>query len=63
MSVLTANTHRPGNHCASTALADLINFHDIKWSEAMVFGLGQGLGIWYVGMPNMPNMPRVSLSP
>lgn len=40
-------THTPGRHCASTALADLVNFRGIEWSEARCFGIGCGLGIWY----------------
>ncbi len=40
-------THTPGRHCASTALADLVNFRGITWSEARCFGIGCGLGIWY----------------
>lgn len=40
-------THSPGRHCASTALADLTNYRGIGWSEAMCFGIGCGLGIWY----------------
>lgn len=40
--------HRPGNHCASTALSDLMHFYDIKLSEEMCFGLGAGLGFFYV---------------
>lgn len=40
-------THTPGRHCASTALADLVNYRSIGWSEAMCFGIGCGLGIWY----------------
>lgn len=41
-------THRPGRHCASTALADLAAFHGLPFTEAMCFGLGAGLGIWYL---------------
>lgn len=43
--------HRPGRHCASTAIRDLVNFHGIQWSEAMCFGIGAGLGIWYLSLP------------
>ncbi len=41
-------THTPGRHCASTGLADLVNFQGIGWSEAYCFGIGCGLGIWYI---------------
>lgn len=40
-------THRPGNHCGSTAIRDLLEFHGILMSEAMCFGLGGGLGVTY----------------
>ncbi len=40
--------HRPGKHCASTALSDLMNFYNIKLSEEMCYGLGSGLGFFYV---------------
>ncbi len=39
--------HTPGRHCASTALADLVNYRGMGWSEAICFGIGCGLGIWY----------------
>jgi hypothetical protein len=42
--------HHPGRHCASTGLCNLVNFHSIRWSEAMCFGLGAGLGIWYLDL-------------
>ena len=47
-------THTPGRHCASTAICDLVNFHGIVFSEAMCFGIGAGLGIWYLDFPGLP---------
>jgi hypothetical protein len=44
-------THRPGRHCASTAIADVSRFHGLNWSEAFCFGLGGGLGLFYLEMP------------
>lgn len=41
-------THQPGRHCASTAISDLMRFHGNNLSEAMCFGIGEGLGIWYL---------------
>jgi hypothetical protein len=41
-------THYPGRHCASTAISDLIRFHGYLLTEAMCFGIGEGLGIWYL---------------
>lgn len=43
--------HVPGRHCASTGLADLVRFHGLDWSEAFCFGMGAGLGIWYLSFP------------
>ena len=45
--VLLNVTHSPGRHCASTGLRDVVNFHGIDFTEAMCFGIGAGLGIWY----------------
>ncbi len=44
--------HAPGRHCASTAIRDMLSFHGIQMSEAMCFGIGAGLGIWYLDLPN-----------
>lgn len=46
-------THAPGRHCASTAISDITHFHGIPLSEAMCFGLGEGMNIYYVGMPGI----------
>ena len=43
--------HRPGRHCASTALCNLAYFHGLSWSEPFSFGLGAGLGFWYINVP------------
>ncbi|MDY6941519.1 MAG: BtrH N-terminal domain-containing protein [Pseudomonadota bacterium] len=45
--------HQPGRHCGSTAIADLANYHGIKWSEAFCFGMGGGLGLFYANFPGM----------
>ena len=39
--------HVPGVHCTSSALRDIFEFHGFTLSEAMVFGLGAGLGLGY----------------
>ena len=39
--------HRPGVHCESSALRDVFEFHDHKFSEDMIFGLGSGLNFVY----------------
>jgi hypothetical protein len=41
-------THRPGHHCGSTALRNLLGFHGVEISEEMAFGLGAGACFYYV---------------
>ncbi|MBC8391937.1 MAG: BtrH N-terminal domain-containing protein [Deltaproteobacteria bacterium] len=45
--------HHPGRHCASTGICNLVNYHGVRWSEAMCFGLGEGLGIWFIDFPKL----------
>jgi hypothetical protein len=52
MKMLPA-AHEPGRHCASTGIRDLLGFHGVRLSEAMCFGIGAGLGIWYLGLPGL----------
>jgi Butirosin biosynthesis protein H, N-terminal/Domain of unknown function (DUF4872) len=40
--------HRPGNHCGSTALRNLLAFSGTEISEEMAFGLGAGISFYYV---------------
>ena len=46
--VVPAFRHRPGNHCGSTALRNLLAHHGIELSEDMAFGLGAGACFYYV---------------
>lgn len=39
--------HRLGSHCGTTSLAVVSNFYGHKFSEAMTFGLGSGIGFTY----------------
>lgn len=59
MQVLIKSLHTPGRHCASTGLRNLAAFHGLNWSEAMCFGLGAGLGIWYLKSKTPPRMIHV----
>lgn len=43
--------HRTGNHCGSTAIRDILEFHGLPMTEAMCFGLGGGLGVTYSKTP------------
>lgn len=45
--------HRPGGHCSSTALRDLLSFYGHQFTEEMVFGLGAGLAFVYYRNPLM----------
>jgi len=45
--------HQPGEHCASTALRNILRFHGTEISEGMVVGLAGGLGFYYLGGPGM----------
>ena len=46
--ILAGFEHRPGVHCGSTALADALRVHGLDLSEPMAFGLGAGLGFYYL---------------
>lgn len=50
--------HKPGRHCGSSAIRDLLEFHGLNLTEAFCFGLGAGLGITYVEMPGT-DMPFI----
>ena len=41
-------SHRPGNHCGSAALRNLLAFHGLDISEELAFGLGAGACFYYV---------------
>ncbi len=45
--------HEKGRHCASSGIRDLLHHHGLDWTEAMCFGIGAGLGIWYLDMPEL----------
>ena len=40
--------HRIGEHCASTALRNLLAHQETHLSEGMIFGLASGLGFMYL---------------
>ena len=46
--VLAGFQHRPGVHCGSTALSDALRVRGLDLSEPMAFGLGAGLGFYYL---------------
>jgi hypothetical protein len=54
--VIEGFIHRIGVHCTSSALRNLFEFNGIKLSEAMVFGLGSGMGLGYLKFPRQDPM-------
>ena len=42
--------HRPGDHCGSTALRNLLAFGGVEISEEMALGLGAGVCFYYVAV-------------
>ncbi|MEM7410314.1 MAG: BtrH N-terminal domain-containing protein [Myxococcota bacterium] len=48
MPIVEGYAHRTGEHCASTALRNLMAFRGTELSEGMVFGLASGLGFYYL---------------
>jgi hypothetical protein len=42
--------HRPGHHCGSTSLRNLLAFHGAEISEEMALGLGAGISFYYVAL-------------
>ncbi len=49
--VLPGFQHHPGVHCGSTALVDALGARGFALSEPMAFGLGAGLGFYYLDSP------------
>lgn len=52
--VMLRNTHRPGRHCASSAIRDLAEYYGLGFDESMCFGIGAGLGLWYLENNHLP---------
>ncbi len=51
--------HIPGLHCGSTALRDVVTYYGYNFSEAMCFGIGGGLGFFYIsGSPTTLPLDR-----
>jgi len=46
--VVDSYTHRTGEHCASTALRNILSHRGTELSEGMIFGLASGLGFYYL---------------
>lgn len=46
--------HTAGRHCGSTGIRDLVNFHGLEFDEPVCFGVGAGLGLWYLKAGRLP---------
>ena len=52
--------HRQAGHCESGVTSNLLNYHKLKISEPMVFGIGAGLFFSYLPFLKMQNAPVTS---
>lgn len=52
-SVVETYAHQTGEHCASTALRNLLHFRGLTLSEGMIVGLASGLGFYYIRRPDL----------
>ncbi len=50
-------THRQSAHCESGVTSNLLNFHGIDCSEALAFGIGDGLFFGYLPFIRVNNLP------
>ncbi|MEW6203552.1 MAG: BtrH N-terminal domain-containing protein [bacterium] len=50
-NIINSWSHRPGHHCASTALSDVMNYYQSPLSEAMCIGLGSAPASYYLKIP------------
>jgi hypothetical protein len=59
-SLLIDFPHTQSAHCESGAAASLLNYHGIKISEAMTFGIGAGLFFGYFPFIRINGLPLVT---
>jgi hypothetical protein len=53
MPIVEDYSHRTGEHCASTALRNVLAHGGMQLSEGMIFGLASGLGFYYLRSDDM----------
>ncbi|HOY31437.1 MAG TPA: BtrH N-terminal domain-containing protein [Bacteroidales bacterium] len=53
-------THKMAAHCENGTTANLLNFHGIKLSEPLVFGIGAGCFFSYTPFIRVNNLPVIS---
>jgi hypothetical protein len=51
--VVEGYPHSKGEHCASTAMRNILAFHGLPLSEGMIFGLSSGLGFFYLSRDDL----------
>lgn len=55
--------HEQAAHCENGVTSNLLNFHGIKLSEPMIFGIGSGLFFSYMPFIKMNGIPVTSFRP
>jgi hypothetical protein len=55
--------HRQTAHCENGVTSNLLRFHNINLSEAMVFGIGSGLFFAYMPFLKLNSLPVISFRP
>ncbi len=55
--------HIPSGHCENGVITNLLNYHGIKLSEPMVFGIGSGLFFAYLPFVKINGSPGSSFRP
>ena len=55
--------HIPSGHCENGVIVSLLNYHKIKLSEPMVFGIGSGLFFAYMPFVKVNGLPATSFRP
>ncbi len=57
MNSLIAFPHNQSAHCESGVTANLLRFHQLECSEALAFGIGEGLFFGYLPFIKINNLP------
>ncbi len=55
--------HIPAGHCENGVISSLLNYHGIKLSEAMIFGIGGGYFFAYMPFVKVNGIPLASFRP
>jgi len=55
--------HIPAGHCENGVISSLLNYHGLKLSEAMIFGIGSGYFFAYMPFVKVNGIPLASFRP